>query len=91
MAYSKLELSVLECRFAVCRLSPRSDLPGWAVNDTFFSITRTLEELSIICPEDRVPEGEMREVGWRCLKVKGPLEFSMIGAMASLAAPLAEA
>ncbi|HEX8087775.1 MAG TPA: ACT domain-containing protein [Blastocatellia bacterium] len=91
MADLKLTLSALEGRFAVCRLSPRSDIPAWAVNETFFSITRTLEELSIICPEDRVPEGERREAGWRCLKVEGPLDFSMVGAMAALAAPLGNA
>ncbi|MFP5261752.1 MAG: ACT domain-containing protein [Blastocatellia bacterium] len=91
MADLKLTLSILEGDFAVCRLSPHSGIPAWAVNDTFFSITRTPEELSIICPGDRVPEGERREAGWRCLKVEGPLDFSMVGAMAALAAPLGDA
>jgi hypothetical protein len=91
MADLKLTLSIIEGDFAVCRLSPRSDIPAWAVNDTFFSITRTLEELSIICPGHRVPEGERQEAGWRCLKVEGPLDFSMVGAMAALAAPLGDA
>jgi hypothetical protein len=91
MGDSKVALSALEGRFAICRLSPRSSLPDWALNDTLFSITRTPEELSVVCPEELVPASEWSETGWRCLKVQGPLDFSMIGVMASLATPLADA
>jgi hypothetical protein len=91
MADSKVALSVLEGKFAICRLSPRSSFPDWALNETFFSITRTPDELSVVCPEDLAPESERRETGWQCLKVQGPLDFSMIGVMASLASTLADA
>jgi hypothetical protein len=91
MAYPKLAFSVLEGRFAITRLSPRSSIPDWALDANFFSITRTREELSVVCPEDRVPEGERCDTGWRCLMIQGPLDFSMIGVMASLSMPLAEA
>jgi hypothetical protein len=91
MTYSKLALSVLEGRFAICRLGAGSSVPDWALDETFFSITRTPEELSIVCAEDRVPGGERRDAGWRCLMVQGPLDFSMIGVMASLSVPLADA
>jgi hypothetical protein len=91
MSISKIALSVLEGRFAICRLSPRSNFPDWTLNESFFSITRTSEELSIVCPEERVPEGERCERGWLCLKVQGPLDFSMTGVMASLATPLGDA
>jgi uncharacterized protein len=86
-----ITLSIFEGRFAVCRLSAQAAIPGWALNESFFSITRTLDELSIVCPERSVPAGEVCERGWHCLKVQGPLDFSMTGVMASLAAPLAEA
>jgi hypothetical protein len=48
-------------------------------------------ELSIICAESAVPEGVRAETGFRAMEVVGPLDFSAIGILASLAAPLAEA
>jgi hypothetical protein len=56
----------------------------------FWSITRTEEELSVVCPEAHVPPEVKRETGWRALKVEGPLDFSLTGILASLTAPLAE-
>ena len=38
-----------------------------------------------------MPGGVVCEKGWTCLEVKGPLDFSMTGVLASLARPLAEA
>lgn len=45
----------------------------------------------MVCPAARVPSGVQREGGWRCLRVRGPLAFTEIGVLASLAAPLAAA
>jgi hypothetical protein len=86
-----LTLSVLPHSFAVCRLAPHTPLPDWAIAADFFSITRTTDELSIVCRASQAPQHIQSERGWRCLKVHGPLDFSMTGAMASLAAPLAGA
>jgi uncharacterized protein len=91
MAVSKHMLSIVEGRFAICRLSPESSIPEWALDEHFFSITRTPGELSIVCPEDRIPEVAHSDTGWQCLKVQGPLDFSMTGVMASLVTPLADA
>ncbi len=55
-----------------------------------FSVTRTGEELSIVCNEDLAPPGSRVERGWRCLQVAGPLQFSLTGVLAALAVPLAE-
>jgi len=45
----------------------------------------------VVCPEDVVPEGISRERDWRALKLEGPFDLSMVGILASLASPLAEA
>jgi hypothetical protein len=55
------------------------------------SVTRTDEELSVVCEEQFVPEGVQKQGDFRCLKVAGPLAFAMTGVIAALAAPLAEA
>ncbi len=86
-----LSLSVLPQRFAICQLDPEYAIPDWLSQHSFWSVTRTDEELSIVLPEESVPPGWEAEKGWRCLKVLGPLDFSLTGILASLSAPLAEA
>lgn len=90
-ADSRLTLSVLPSTLAVCRLDPGAPGPPWAEGEGFCSITRTGDEISVVCAEDRVPEGVRAERGWRALVVEGPLDFAMTGVLASLANPLAEA
>jgi len=86
-----LTLTVMPGRWAVCRLDAQAVLPDWAFSGDFFSITRTTDELSMVCSEAGVPEGVLCERGWAGLKVEGPLAFSLTGVLASLAQPLAEA
>jgi len=62
----------------------------WATG-SFASITRTRDELSIVCNERDVPSGVKADRGWRALKVEGPLDLAMTGVLASIAGPLAEA
>ncbi|HEY7848912.1 MAG TPA: ACT domain-containing protein, partial [Ktedonobacterales bacterium] len=49
------------------------------------------DELSLVLPEASAPEGATTEAGWRALRVAGPLDFALIGVLASLAEPLAQA
>ncbi|HJQ29606.1 MAG TPA: ACT domain-containing protein [Rubrobacter sp.] len=86
-----LSLTVLEARIAVCRLDVGTEIPIWATEAPFFSVTRTEDELSIVCPEVDIPAGVSQEQGWRALKLEGPFELSVVGILASVAKPLAEA
>ena len=87
----QLALLVLDETFAVSRLSGDAPVPTWANAGSFFSVTRTAEELSIVCRQDVVPESVPCERGWRCLRVVGTLPFSAVGVLAALATPLAAA
>lgn len=84
-------LLLLDGTFAVCQLKPAVSVPPWAVTDDFCSITRTADELSIVCRQEAVPEGIRCEPGWRCLRVAGTIPFPVVGVLASLTTPLAEA
>lgn len=87
-----LNLSVTKGRLTVCQLAPDATIPVWALRkEAFCSITRTDEELSIVCVENVVPKGVKQEAGWRMFKVEGPLDFALTGVLASLADPLAKA
>jgi hypothetical protein len=91
MTFQQLTLVVVDGVFAVCRLEPGAPIPIWSTADDFFSITRTADELSVVCRQDAVPDGINCERGWRCLRVAGTIPFSVVGVLASLTAPLAEA
>lgn len=86
-----LTLTVLNDRLAVCWLDPQAEVPVWAIREPFCSITRTADELSVICPESRVPTDVACERGWRALKVEGPFDFDAVGVLAAIVRPLAEA
>ena len=86
-----LNLSVLPGRFAICRLAPNREIPQWALRSRpFLSITYTGDELSIVCRSDFVPPDVRCELDWAAIKVKGPLDFSLTGILASLTVPLAD-
>jgi hypothetical protein len=89
-----LALRLLPGRLAVCRLHPHDPLPAWVFHDeaTFWSLTRTPDEMSLVCDEDSVPPSIARvEPGWRAFRVEGPIPFDATGVFASLATPLADA
>ena len=90
------KFSVVSGTYAVCRLPAAADVPPWAsAAGGFASVTRTAEELSIVCEEARVPapepEGLRREGGFALLKLHGPFPLNAVGILASVAKPLAEA
>jgi len=86
-----LTLTVLPERYAISWMDPKTDIPHWAAKGDFMSISRTPDELSVVCLETNVPSGIVTESGWRIFRCEGPLDLSLPGIMASLAEPLAEA
>ena len=78
-------------RFAVCRLSPADGVPPWATGHGFVSITRTADELSIVCAEAVVPRGTDCMRGYIAMRVEGTLAPDLVGVLVSVAKPLADA
>ena len=89
----QLTLKLLDGLYAVCRLGADAPVAPslLAAKGEFLSVTRTADELSIVCEDALAPAGAKVERGWRAFKVMGPLDFSLTGIIASLTAPLAEA
>ena len=90
MDFRRLTLKILPNRMSVCRLDADAPLPDWIDQSGFYSITRTAEELTIVCEETLVVPGITGNSGWRCFKVEGPLDFSETGIIFSLTQPLAQ-
>jgi hypothetical protein len=91
----RLAIDVRPGEYAVVRLPADAPVPAELLapgEPAFVSVTRTPEELSVICPAGREPAGSTAaEDGWRLLSVRGPLEFTLTGIIAALASELAAA
>ena len=88
---SGLALTVRPGRLAVCRLAEDAEAP--APLPPLGAVVRRGSELTVVCGEDDAPAGASSvQGGWRALEVAGPFELtSVVGVLASLAAPLADA
>jgi uncharacterized protein len=89
-AFVPLKFRRLPATFAICRLAPDAPIPASIATASFVSVTRTAEELSIVCPVDQVPQNAQCESPWTCFKLEGPFPFSLTGVLASFINPLAQ-
>jgi hypothetical protein len=77
-------------RFAADAPPPAGLLDGPAAG--LVSVTRTADELSVVCPaESAAPDADQVESGWRLLTIRGTFEFTLTGIMAALSGALAAA
>lgn len=90
---STLTLSVRPERFAIYKFPPDTTPPSWIFDESFYSISRTEDELSVVSAERAIPDSPdvLVERDWTTLKVEGPLDFALTGILSSLASPLANA
>ena len=84
-----LAFSLIDGHYAIVRLHADDAIPAWA-RGAFLSITRTSEELSIVCEEGNVPD-VVADRGWRCLKLAGPMPLDQTGVAAAFTRVLADA
>ena len=87
-------LKPLPGRFVVCRFPPDAALPTWLFHESahVWSITRTPDELSVVCDEDDVPPSVTpAPLRWRAFQVEGPIPFDELGVIAGIAGRLAAA
>ena len=82
-------LELLPNIFAICRLEAEAHIPDWAQGE-FVSITRTKDELSVVCRQENVPHDVHNEERWRCLRLAGQFDLSEVDVLASLTNTLAE-
>ena len=86
------QLKTIQENLSIVKLDPKDPPPQWALESSFYSLTRTREELSIVCESEKVPEAvQNRNDGWVGFNVQGPLGFSLTGILSSIATPLANA
>ena len=87
-----LRYSLLPDTYAIARLDPAAPVPPGVLDGPGFStVSRTADELSLVCPEARMPVADRVEGGWRVLRLHGPFAFDEVGILSALLAPLAAA
>jgi len=74
--------------YAIIRLAPDAPIPAWATKGEFTSVSRSTDELSIVCPADNLPSDAHSPHRWICLKLEGPFPFSQTGVLLSFIEPL---
>ena len=83
-----LKFRQLPALYAIVRLAPDALIPEWTKKGDFTSITRTADELSVVCPAENLPADIHSPHDWICLKLEGPFPFSQTGVLLSFIAPL---
>lgn len=86
-----LSLNLLEESYGIARLAPTANIPLWVIGPGFMSLTRTNEELSVTCLEERIPATVQASRGWRALQLKGPFAFDETGIISAVTHPLSQA
>lgn len=74
--------------FSVCKVP---DLTMVDLEDGFCFLSRTDEEISLVCLTDKAPENAThREDGWKAMRVQGQLDFSLVGILSKISTLLAQ-
>ncbi|WP_211282126.1 ACT domain-containing protein [Diaminobutyricimonas aerilata] len=78
--------------YVIARLAPTAEPPARLLTspdlDGFVSITRTPQELSIVCRSESAPEDAEIDGPWTAVYASGPIPFGLTGVVTSLVAPL---
>lgn len=85
----KLHLEILDGSFTIHRLSPNDEIPHQIYQSEFCSITKTDDELSVVCSSSIHFDSERSETGWSGMKILEPLDFSLTGILADISNVLA--
>jgi len=87
---ARIRLKQLPGLYAISRLEAGDGIPDWADGAGFVSISRTQDELSITCLQERVPAAVRQDNDWVAFKFEGPFAFGETGIVLSVVRPLSE-
>lgn len=83
-----MELKIIEQDFSICKVT---DLSQIDYTDEFCFVSKTDEELSLVCNTKSIPQNAVEtDQGWRAFRIQGVLDFSLIGILARISTLLAD-
>ena len=83
-----LTLKVLPHLYGIVKLAQDAPIPDWANGQGLSAMIRADDELTLVCPQDRIPANVNSITHWRCLRSVGPFAFNTSGIVLSIIAPL---
>jgi len=85
-----MKLKLMNQKLTILKLNRNAGIPDWLSDSNFFSITRTADEMSIVCDMSCIPS-HLGSIGtWVAIKVVGPLDFTTVGILSNLSEILAK-
>ena len=82
-----MEIQKIEHDFTVCKVENFSQVN---FDDEFVFVSKTDEEFSLVCNSLYTPKNIIEcEKDWKCFRICGILDFSLIGILAKIASLLA--
>jgi len=85
-----MDVLILEGEYQIIKLPVNQSIPATVLEQDFFSITRTADELSIIVSTTVTIESKYSETGWSIIKFVNSMELSLVGVTARITTVLAE-
>jgi hypothetical protein len=86
-----LQLIILKNTFAIYRFNPNVKVPEWISDSAFFSVTKSPDELSVVCEQnENNTSAAAVSCDWRALKIAGPLDLTLVGIIAEISRILKE-
>lgn len=90
-----VELHTLPGDYVIARLPATAEVPAAFTAPVpgagFVSVTRTPQELSLVCPAALAPADTETDGPWAAVYAAGPMPFGLTGVVTSLVAPLSAA
>ncbi len=83
-----MKIQLLTQNFAICKVS---DLPINLIEKDFCFISKTDEEISVVCPLEQLPNNTINiSKTWKSFRVVGNLDFSLVGILSNISHVLAK-
>jgi len=86
----QLKINLMSGLYGIAQLNPNQAIPSWPMKGAFFSVTKTNEELSIVCAQENIPSEVTCERAWRVFRLIGPFAFNEVGILMTVTQVLAE-
>jgi len=84
----EVELKTFDYELTVCKVPDTAMID---LSKDFYFIGKTDEELSLVCRTEDTPDCTTeRDDGWKCFRIQGVLDFSLIGILSKISGILAD-
>ena len=86
-----LTLREFQGSYSIARLGAHVPVPEWVDGPGFVTVSRTPDELSIVCLGDRVPISVKSDGPWSCFQLLGPFDLALHGIAVQIIKPVSDA